>query len=1104
MNKRLRALHKIFSLISGAVLVFQSILPASVIPLLFPTPTFAQTETPAITDTPTPTPEPTATPTIAATDSGTTGATGPTGDTGTTGSTGATEATGATGPTGDTGATAASGATGSSGEILDGISTEATPTPTLTDTPASTEAPTPDQSSQQGNSNQSTPTPTEAPTPTVTPTTPDVHGNVNATILKDTNASSLNLSLDTQNVLGSASLTTNKPDYAPTDTVVVTGTEFLPKHDYSLEISSTDPPAVNFTTTVTTDPQGSFVYSYQLDGNYRPNYKVEVKDSSGNVLATTTFTDDTGVPSGSITATYNSGTGQLSVSGQYAWSGCTPNNNNKLVGFATFIDGPDGDSTPGNPLTNNTEALDGAGMHLANSGNPCTSSPGSFSDNSHNSSTNSILATAPALVCVAIYDVRSGDTSGSHSQIGAGTNHNTDNSYEQNGNSYGIQVINGKIDLNQDGSADNNDDGTLLGKTIINGEVDFDGNGTVNHSDDGTLNGFTIKDGLVYVLNTNTKFNGTISNSQTTCVAPTIINPTGNLVVHKVFTDQTTHNPVTITLSWEGDSAVGATDENGDATFTGFSTSNIYTAHATEPAGYYESDNNCVEISLVAGQTANCTITDSPILGTITVHKSLVGGQTDLSNFCFTLNPDPDKGELCADSGTGDAVFTNVPYGIYSADETSSDSNYTQTSNDCTDLSISENGDKVSCTLTNHLNKGTIKVNKTVVGGPLHPSDFGFTLNPDPGNGQVLANDSGLAEFDNVPAGTYNVDETKSSVDYTQTYNDCTGLTIAEDGTTLTCDVINKYKPKLIIHKYDQEKELLGGATFRVCRLVENEEVDCFTVTDNQQPDTNDEDGIIEIDGLVDGSYTVTETQAPPGYQMDQENSCNRNIDSGQTDVSCSFFNQLANPILTITKQNDTGGADRSPGSSVLFTITVEATQSAANNVTVTDLPSTGFHYRHGSWTANSTVRGDLKAGLVTTEPTYASPGTWQLGNMVVGEIVTLTYIADIDGSQEAGLYKDLAWAQGTSLTSSTVLADAVNPGFVDTHFAGTQVNIVTTNVGGASLNVIQTTQGQVLGASTELPATGADDKWLVLAAILTLTGVGFIIAGQKIRRLHA
>jgi LPXTG-motif cell wall-anchored protein len=188
-----------------------------------------------------------------------------------------------------------------------------------------------------------------------------------------------------------------------------------------------------------------------------------------------------------------------------------------------------------------------------------------------------------------------------------------------------------------------------------------------------------------------------------------------------------------------------------------------------------------------------------------------------------------------------------------------------------------------------------------------------------------------------------------------------------------------------------------------------------------------------------------------------------------------------------------------------LFTLTVTATQSAAYNVEVTDLPAVGFTYRAGSWTATSSERGDLKGLGITTEPTYASPGIWQLGDMIEDEVVTLTYIADISNDQKPGLYKDLAWAFGCRIETDCVVGDenatlsmAVNPGFVDDNYVGTQVNVVKEQQPGGSI------QGEVLGASTELPATGANSAWLALAAILFLFGIGLIAAGRFTRRYYA
>lgn len=160
---------------------------------------------------------------------------------------------------------------------------EVTPEPTNTPEQVVTETPT----TTTENDNTSSQGP---PSPTVTTEnqTSDSDAHLSATILQDVSAPTLDLSSPTDTT--SATISTDKADYAPTDTAVITGKGFEGNKDYTLEVVSTDEPAVDFLTTVTTNEDGGFIYAYQLDGNYRPDYTVYVKNGD-EVVATTTFTD---------------------------------------------------------------------------------------------------------------------------------------------------------------------------------------------------------------------------------------------------------------------------------------------------------------------------------------------------------------------------------------------------------------------------------------------------------------------------------------------------------------------------------------------------------------------------------------------------------------------------------------------------------------------------------------------------------------------------------------------------------------------------------------------------------------------------------------------
>lgn len=73
--------------------------------------------------------------------------------------------------------------------------------------------------------------------------------------------------------------------------------------------------------------------------------------------------------------------------------------------------------------------------------------------------------------------------------------------------------------------------------------------------------------------------------------------------------------------------------------------------------------------------------------------------------------------------------------------------------------------------------------------------------------------------------------------------------------------------------KEDTNGELLGGATFLVCRIEDrfgNPIVDeCITVLDNSGLDADPDDGEFLLTGLKLGKYTVEEIAAPVGYWVD-------------------------------------------------------------------------------------------------------------------------------------------------------------------------------------------------------------------------------------------
>jgi len=168
-----------------------------------------------------------------------------------------------------------------------------TPTPTVTAESTTTPIPT----------ETSAPTPTITITPEVTPEpsvtntppptpTPQENGELNTFVAQNIEADSVDLeAIDPENVEQTAKLATDKADYAPTDTAIISGTGFIAGQAYILKIFSTDTPPVTHEVEVTADENGQFVYAYQLDGTSRPNYTIVAKTLSGEEVAQTSFTD---------------------------------------------------------------------------------------------------------------------------------------------------------------------------------------------------------------------------------------------------------------------------------------------------------------------------------------------------------------------------------------------------------------------------------------------------------------------------------------------------------------------------------------------------------------------------------------------------------------------------------------------------------------------------------------------------------------------------------------------------------------------------------------------------------------------------------------------
>lgn len=206
----------------------------------------------------------------------------------------------------------------------------------------------------------------------------------------------------------------------------------------------------------------------------------------------------------------------------------------------------------------------------------------------------------------------------------------------------------------------------------------------------------------------------------------------------------------------------------------------------------------------------------------------------------------------------------------------------------------------------------------------------------------------------------------------------------------------------------------------------------------------------------------------------------------------CQPVEEEENPQLRLRKFNDSVG-DEVPGNEVVYTLEVTVLDGPVDDVTVTDLPPEGFVYVAGSGEGAPFIHE------------YASPGIWDLGDMVAGETRTLSYRARISDAQDAGFYKDLAFAKGVGGESVVYANSALDP------FVGTEVNVVLDDTETVVLpednenKRVEKTKKKtqyVLGAATVLPMTGVGLGMIETALAFLLGGLGLILVARRRARV--
>jgi hypothetical protein len=518
-------------------------------------------------------------------------------------------------------------------------------------------------------------------------------------------------------------------------------------------------------------------------------------------------------------------------------------------------------------------------------------------------------------------------------------------------------------------------------------------------------------------------------------------------------------------------------------------------------------------ITLTEGQNKTCTITNDDQQAKIVLVKNLPnddGGTAVQSDFTVTLSGNAAAwGDNTVNAGSYTASETTLPGYAPSVWGGDCDANGNVTVTP---------GQTKTCSITNDDIAPTLTLKKIVVndnGGDNDADEWTLTAQED---GQsALINTTGTPNGDGTQATTsaataeagidYDLSESGPS-GYTASAWSCDGGTLQNGSITLdldedvTCTITN-----------DDEQGTITVIKDIDTTAVADGVADTSDVSDwkwNIDDSGNYDTGSSNPQSVDAGTYIVSEVQKQ-NYEVEDvectsdseseleqiieqlllanaSESAEVTVDSGEN-ITCRFLNHQVPVVLNLSKSVDKPAPQGNlVGDTLTYTLTVSVPEDSGTsfNTIVTDLPPSNFTVvNQTAWTVHSNVRGDF----TVPNPNYGSPGSWELGDMVPGEVVTITYQVIVGSSVTPGDYPDIAFAQSCDLPlvedscsgdGSTVLS---NLSTEETPFVGTEVRVVAA-----------APTGHVLGASI-LVNTGQQNLWysflagggLLVAALLTL-----------------
>jgi hypothetical protein len=324
-----------------------------------------------------------------------------------------------------------------------------------------------------------------------------------------------------------------------------------------------------------------------------------------------------------------------------------------------------------------------------------------------------------------------------------------------------------------------------------------------------------------------------------------------------------------------------------------------------------------------------------------------------------------------------------------------------------------------------------VDANQQPVGGAtfsISPNPFGGATDPLVVADNTAPDDNpadGVIHLSDVEPGTYEVCETIPPAGY---IGDpvCQELALAANGS-VSFTFVNTLGAIDWTKVNEQTGSLLGGATFLLEGTAGAATGFSLSVTDNMAGDADPDAGEFLVTGLLLGTYTITETTPPAGYDLPADPS-QEVVLSGATASAAFAFEDPPQADASVLKE-----AVLTPivaGEDASFDITVTAGGTGTSeDVVLTDLNETGH-----DWTVTGTDAGDCLDLSVADGETL----TCEFGDIPNGEsrTITITMPTDVDDCADgiantASITSSNDHDETNNESSDSIVVLCPNPGVV-------------------------------------------------------------------------